>query len=712
MFQKSLHIFLLAVTLFLFSCSKKEDQKTEIQATNTITGKYILNGKPIDENDLTHVRDLGIDKDLVLVDADGIKLLLNNGETYKLEGDQYKTGRIFRNIQNSKVLIGLSDINNFHFNSLKYEEIKYIRGINFHDAPYREFMEGFLSLDLSKIFIQTYDGIPIHSQVAFLKYTSFSDNPDFSVFKNFNSLLYLDLSIDDELVFDCNFLKNSTKLIYLNAERLINTSELNALTHLKYLNVGKSKITDMDHFKELLNLKELYISQTGITDITAIVHLKKITDFDMNYSEVKTIPLVNIPHLKSLNIRNTKVSLKDFQKFKELNPQCYVSYSMNDQLQDALTEIDYIRVRTGGTCHTNPDEEETIFEIKDKVKIKEFISHLKIEEEATFQCQCCGSPSFEFYINNKLQETLGFHHGRSIRWHERPFGDAYLTGESIDYLCKILFDNGVKHHWEERLIDKEMEKIGINKINLSLAQLPEGIKNLATKEGIKWYDVAIAYIKGEKNKSLRIKAALKFLGAHNGSYKFLSTWDRMAFRVLNNEFGDSYQILDKDKISIPDIISVLKENRSDQVVIKGVIRWLFNFYDYEYFSKNQLKEIVEIIIKTALTHPRLLTRVKAMETLKELSSSFWSRYYLRKVLQGKYVPNKLNEELLEPRWWKSGGTNIMRLDAPCSDFEYAATILTEIDDQPSISIIKKKLSTETNEIKKKALQKALGLDTD
>ena len=709
MILKTLNLYLVVLSTLFTSCSEDTSDKAS-SSKNQITGTYTLNGKILDGKDVIHVSQFGIEKDLVLVDADGIKLLLENGIDYELTGNQYKLGRIFRITPEGKELIGLTNINDLHFNDLKLEDIKNIRGIDFNEKPSNKFLDKFFSINPEKIFINTYDETPIHPKAQFLRYITISETYEFNNFLESKSLKYLVLYTDDELEFECKFLINNKNLIYLSAKKLRNISELSSLKKLYHINVGKSDITDMSIFNELPNLTELYISETNIEDITSIKHIKNVTSLSMNFSKVKTIPLEHIPHLKKLNIRNTEVSLEDFNIFKELNPQCTISYNMSAQLQEALKEIDYIKVRTGGTCHTNPDEEETIFEITNKEQIKEFILHLHVSKEKTYHCQCCGSPSFEFYINGNLQETIGFHHGHSIRWHDQPFGDGFLSGDSIDFICKALYDNGIKSFHKERLIEKKMEVAAQIKQDLSFSRIPLELKTELNSIQ-KYYELVPTYIKVIKDKKSRIKTALSFLGAHQGSWFYMSSWDKMTINLLNNKINENYTIHNKDTISQKDIIKVIKESADDKIITRGAIRWLFNLENYERFSREQIKELVDLIILDALTHPRLRTRIKAMHILKEINS-FWSIHYLRKVLKAEYKIRPLKEAKLEPTWWKLNYFNKSVLDEPCSDFEYAAIFLGELKDQPSIPIIQNRLSKETNEVKKKALQKALGIEEE
>jgi len=56
---------------------------------------------------------------------------------------------------------------------------------------------------------------------------------------------------------------------------------------------------------------------------------------------------------------------------------------------------------------------------------------------------CCGEPSIEFYQKDKLLLTLGYHHGRSLRWPEGWPGDALLTAPGADALRNWLVEHRV-----------------------------------------------------------------------------------------------------------------------------------------------------------------------------------------------------------------------------------------------------------------------------
>jgi hypothetical protein len=114
-------------------------------------------------------------------------------------------------------------------------------------------------------------------------------------------------------------------------------------------------------------------------------------------------------------------------------------------LRAQIERADRIRVRSGGTCHRQLQEEQTLFEERDPGRVRQILSHISIDPtESGFHCMCCGNPSLEIYRGDELLATLGYHHGRSLRWVEGWKGDAWLTRASAAYLNAWLAEHGVE----------------------------------------------------------------------------------------------------------------------------------------------------------------------------------------------------------------------------------------------------------------------------
>lgn len=115
-------------------------------------------------------------------------------------------------------------------------------------------------------------------------------------------------------------------------------------------------------------------------------------------------------------------------------------------LHNALKDVTRMKVRTGGTCHNNLAEEKVLVEIDDPNEIADVVAHILIKDDASRgACGCCGNPTLEFYIKQKLTVSLSVHHKKSLRWLDGKWdGDGILTPESSAYLVGWLSKKGVE----------------------------------------------------------------------------------------------------------------------------------------------------------------------------------------------------------------------------------------------------------------------------
>jgi hypothetical protein len=119
-------------------------------------------------------------------------------------------------------------------------------------------------------------------------------------------------------------------------------------------------------------------------------------------------------------------------------------------LAKALVGVDRIRVRSGGTCHRDIASERTLFEEADPAQVAEVVRLIRIDTaKSGFHCMCCGNPSIEFYRGDELIVTLGYHHGRSVRWREGWRGDGLMTADGAAALNAWLASHGVKSEHDE-----------------------------------------------------------------------------------------------------------------------------------------------------------------------------------------------------------------------------------------------------------------------
>jgi hypothetical protein len=248
---------------------------------------------------------------------------------------------------------------------------------------------------------------------------------------------------------DCACLKNAQGLEYLSlhAWKAKNFEQLEHLKALRHLELAYNRdLKDIAFVRGMTQLETLDSRRTGIKDLNSLSGLKKLKTVRVSKSPVATIPASGeLPALRSLDIMSTALDDDDVKAFAKAHPQCVVLFRWDQALADALKEADRIRVRSGGTCHRDIQAEKTLIEEKDPAKVRQLIGKIQINEKGSgFHCFCCGNPSIEFYKKGTLILTLGYHHGRSVRWPEMWPGDGLLTKDSAKVLNEWLAEYKVK----------------------------------------------------------------------------------------------------------------------------------------------------------------------------------------------------------------------------------------------------------------------------
>ena len=138
-------------------------------------------------------------------------------------------------------------------------------------------------------------------------------------------------------------------------------------------------------------------------------------------------------------------------------------------LHTSLAGASRLRVRSGGTCHSNPNEETTLLDIRDTDAVAKLIDGIAVDQPKiafcgtiVFCCMCCGNPTLEFYRDDKLIAALSLHHGQSLRWPSGKWtGDGHLTPASAEFLINWLNERGVtgpKQEREKDLINQKKEQ--------------------------------------------------------------------------------------------------------------------------------------------------------------------------------------------------------------------------------------------------------------
>jgi hypothetical protein len=203
---------------------------------------------------------------------------------------------------------------------------------------------------------------------------------------------------------------------------------------------------------------------------------------------------------------------------------------MGEVATSALTPATRLRVRSGGTCHRDRAREQTLYETKDAVEIKALVAGVQIDEdESGFHCMCCGNPSLEFYAGDRLLLTLGFHHGKGLRWVEGWRGDAALTAKSSSFLVRWLADRNVKGPLEEREEAAERVRASDRKTAQAISGMPPALAK-AFLAGNDEFKAALARELPDKKEQAMV--CLQVFGTSNDSWTMLESLEQRADALL------------------------------------------------------------------------------------------------------------------------------------------------------------------------------------
>jgi len=205
--------------------------------------------------------------------------------------------------------------------------------------------------------------------------------------------------------------------------------------------------SDIGFVARLTKLEELSCETVLVPDLAPLEAHPALRRVNANSCGVTKLPKTPPPHLAECLLLGNAATEADRAAFVKSCPKARVVTSWREAVRAALSGIDRILCRTGGTCHRRTKQEKDKFEIKDADEIKTFIETIDVvEDNSVFHCMCCGNPTFEFYRGDELVLMLGYHHGRSMRWLNGDWpGDALLTEKAAKYINALLDMHGVKY---------------------------------------------------------------------------------------------------------------------------------------------------------------------------------------------------------------------------------------------------------------------------
>jgi hypothetical protein len=355
----------------------------------------------------------------------------------------------------------------------------------------------------------------------------------FDAISRLPDLRYLRVRLISHSTVDLSVLKNAPRLrrLEMSGVRLRNSRQLARLSNLRVLDLGYCQgIGDVAFVRQLPRLRHLSVRRTDVEDLSPLVGHPALEQVDADRSPVRRLPAEPASQMRILRVMSTRLSDDQVSSFRLANPDCLVWHRWTTAFQQAVDRADHLRVRTGGTCHRDPDQEECLFETSDTASIQALVAGLEIDEaQSNFHCMCCGDPSLEFYCGQQLLATLGHHHGRSLRWPGGWPSDALLTESSAAFLRAWLGERGVLGPNREHEAELERQRAWERRVAAVGEAVPLPLRQALTR-GTEPFGAALK--KELPDKAEQVTVLLRILGVSNGSWTTLDSLDHTAEQLL------------------------------------------------------------------------------------------------------------------------------------------------------------------------------------
>jgi len=661
--------------------------------------KVTLDGKPV----TPHIYSLNARPDKAepedVIAIGGYRLVLGSERNQNYRSTPHEDGQLLKVSDNKEVVVAVTVNFTFKGNEkvisnplakMTSEQIKKLRGVKIQ-AWNDEIAKSLSLLDLEKTCVTVTDDVALDRReksslpalpkgLRYLVIEEWSNTGlrDYSTLKEQNDLRYLLLRVLT-VPFDFEHLKQATNLRYIQAFAVgvKNIDSLASLAQLRSAGLYSDGIESLDFVSGMKNLVELDVSRTNIKTLAPLSGLKSLSRVTANSTRVASLPdPASLPSLKRLEVMSTALSDEQVAKFRSALPKCQVLFRWQTALADAAAEATRLRVRTGGTCHRTPETEKTLFEVKDVVQIRRLLGSIRIDEKRSgFECQCCGEPSFEFYAGEKLLLTVGFHHGQGLRWAEGWPGDAALTVESAESICRWMSANGHRGPLEEFERGRVQAAATERRMEFYRNVIPQSVLEKMDGATSRKQFVA-AFQEGIADESARATLYLKLFGAGH------SSWNR-------------YALLDETlkEVLLPGVkpATLIKMvDSADEVVRDGAARWFFADDRWEKTAEKDRAAIVKALGQHAFSHPRSYNRRLTIDILAKIKGDE-SVKLLQAMLAGEIKPKALpKEDAIEPDGMFMARPGDLEMTKG-SDRAYAGLMLGRLGHAPSLETLRKLL---------------------
>jgi hypothetical protein len=446
------------------------------------------------------------------------------------------------------------------------------------------------------------------------------------------------------------------------------------LRELRVLDLAGTGVVRIEGVRAMRALRRLDLSRTRVEDLTPLDGLEALEEVDANLSRVAKLPRIPLPRLRRLALLGAPVRDTAVAELRREHPRCLVHHRWTAALRDTLAGADRLRARTGGTCHRRPALERTIFEVRGEAAVRGFLAQIAIEEgRSGFHCMCCGSESFEVYRGEALLGTIGFHHGRSLRWPGGWPADGALTDDSAERLVRWLADHGMPGPAQERALAQKRRRAADRRLERYRQILGAQVfERIARTRSLKEAVAIFAELGDEHERAL---VYLRLLGCDHGSWNHHAGLDDGLLALLG-------------QVEKAALAKALAAAVRDGAARAGAARWAFGERKHASLEPRALRAALPALGREGLTHPRPLSRRRTLTGLGQIKDPAATRL-LREVLAGKLAARPLPaEEEVEPDGSVSFTPQDSEVEEGTSEAAHAALLLARRKDRRSLPAIR------------------------
>jgi hypothetical protein len=375
------------------------------------------------------------------------------------------------------------------------------------------------------------------------------------------------------------------------------------LKELHHLELGYCEALNTLAFASGLEvLVELGVQSTSVSDFTPLSGLRSLATLVANRTPAEILPHGPMPALRRLEVMATRLADQEVAAFGAAHPNCQVRFHWDRVLRDALEGVTRLRVRSDGWNDSATDK--TLLALDDAVQIKALVDLIRINETADeFHCMCLGAPILEFWRGDKWIVSLGVHHGQSMRWGAVWPGDVWLTESSADSVCNWLAARGATGALDDLNTQKKATRAARRRQKRYEELLPAAaIGPLRAARSVD--EIVRALTDPVDDRVARALLYLRLFGCDPG------TWN-----LYNGLDGELTNKLLPD-VTQQDLVCVLT-GKPDDAALNGAARWLFGEGKWKSLDKKAQSELIPIVARHALGHPRPVNRRMVLHALSE-----------------------------------------------------------------------------------------------